>query len=260
MLCSHPNVEACVRWSEIQHTFNIADFDCLLLLDCFYATQAVTDTGKGMFNDLPARMHLLAGSGTKSETNLSMGHSFTATMASIMSEHIKRRNLVDISELYEELSKLTAHLHTVPFRPSAGLSEHSLLLRKARASRMREDELVGWGTDAEITTKVDDPPSPILGPLFEDGDLRYTLVPPLDDTETKHQLSAEKLPEGIAELAAFDSNPRSTNHQKSASHGAAKPTRQIYPDDGGHLVNEQSHPRISSPIDETGLDFAFHKD
>jgi len=197
-----------------------------------------------MFNDLPARIHLIAGSDDKSETNLSVGPSFTATMASIMSKHIKRRNRVDITELYVELSKWTAHLHTIPFRSSAGLSERPLLLRKVRASRMREDELVGRGTDADITPKVD-PPSPILGPLFGGGDLSYTLVPPLDDTKTKNQLSA------------FDSNPQSANIQEDAPHVAAKPARRIHSDDGGHLVDEQSHPRISSPIDETGVEFRF---
>ena len=245
MLCSYPNVKACVRWSEIQHrSLNNPSFDCLLLLDCFYATQAGEKAGKGMFNDLPARIHLLAGSGDKSETNLPMGRSFTTTMAEVMSEHIERHDRIEMSELYVELSKRLAHLHTIPFKFNGDPSEHGLLLRKFRGPWRKKHELERRRAYAEMKSQVS-PLSSELGPLFEGGDLSYTLVPPLHDTETRRQLSA------------FDINPQSANTQKGASHGAAKPTMRIYSDDGGHLINEPSHPRVSSPTDGTGLEYRF---
>jgi len=242
---SHPNDQTCIRWSEIQDTFNNVDCDCLLLLDCFNATRAGTDTGKGMFNDLPARIHLLAGSGDVSETNLPVGPSFTTTMAKVMSEHIERRNCVDMSELYVELSKRMVHLHTIPFRFNGDPSEHGLLLRKLRAPRRTEWKLGTRRANAEMKSQVA-PLSSELGPLSGGGDLSHTLIQPLHGVETKHQSSAS------------ESDPLPANTPKVASRVAAKPTRQIYSDSGGHLADIFSHPTAFSPTDgKTRFEYRF---
>ena len=243
MLRSRPGAHSNVRWSEIQNLLNNVSFDCLLLLDCLYATQAATRALEGMFDELPKRIQLLAGSGANTETNLSMKPSFTAVMASVMSADIQEHGHVDLLNLFIKLSNRKFHLHKVPSRFS-GLSTRRLKLQKPTWARNERDGSLPRKVDSAVTSAS--PPLLELDSQSGGGYTGYVPSPSLDRTRSKLQSSA------------FDSIHRFPNVYKDMPPAHLDSMWQSNSASIGHLVQEAVPPTVSTPTDgKTGFEHRF---